>query len=216
MELFNKEPLDPVSKRRLYALLDYPDMMNEAEDKEVKQLYDSLKHEAFADNESKRFFRKIGKSIKKMVKGDKKRSRLIRLKKYLKCLIILFVALLPLNIYMDRYHVYLPNQTSEIFHAIRYNAEMIYDYAPNTYFILKILVTLLIGFIIVDCLLRRKDGKLISRVHCKAIGEGMTMNDMIRLKRRVMHYGVSDTAWFHPLREYGKRRSDDGSDDWGS
>ena len=203
MEFFgDRGHLDPVSKKRLYALLDDPERMNNANDTDVKQLYISLKQDAYGTEQGKVNFTRIDKSIKAMVKQDCKRWKTVTVNKHFKRIFLLTLVLFPIATLFEGVRLLFPTELSEVIPIVMYNLEVLYNHAPFGLSILCVMIASFFSFISLGILLRMWDRRLCRRIHCKAIGEDMNLNDVVHLKLNTVDFGVADAAWFYPLREY--------------
>ena len=181
-------------------------------DDEVKQIYNQLKENFYADKEGKKYFKNSKKIVKKMIKSDKKRTQLRHLKKGK----WLSVAALAYGIYLGierggvglTYVVQQPTQTTAEYlsYMIGGNIETYMQLIPQA--------DALIGAFALGCVLyasgktlvKIDDLKTMRRLMIQAVGENMTYSELNAVRQSLKGKGesVKDAMITYPLKDFGK------------
>ncbi len=174
------------------------------DDAEIKKLYKELKVKFYADKNDKKYFKKVKKNVKAMIKSDKKRTSLRYIQKAGKYAAIAGIILTPINIIREGYIGLTPTNVSEIIPVIEYNLTKLHNYAPNTE---SAMIAAALGIAVyagAKTAIKFKDLKTLRRLTCKVIAEELDVSDVIRLKKAVKEMGINDAKEYYPLAELCK------------
>ena len=197
---FDTSKLD-AEQREFWAVMNDPANLSNLDDAQIKQLYKELKVKFYADKEDKKYFKKVNKNVKAMIKSDKKRTNLRFVKKAGKYAAIAGIVLTPIQMFVEGYRPLRPTEVSEIIPILEYNLTKLHNYAPNTE---AVMIAAGLGIAVyagAKTVIKMQDMKTLRRLTCKVLAEELDLNDVIRLKKAVNEMGINDVKEFYPLAE---------------
>lgn len=184
------------------AVLTDPENVNTLDNEEIKKLYKELKVKYYADKDHKKYFKKVKKNVKAMIKSDKKRTKLRFIRKAGKYTAILgLIAAVWYDVKKYGYIPQLPRAVGDIYLAIRVNANIIHEYMP---LVERCLIACGLGIAVyagAKTAIKVQDLRTLRRMTCKVLAEELDLNDVIRLKKTVKEIGINDVEEFYPLAE---------------
>ncbi len=204
-------------QREFLAALENPKNINLLSDAEIKQLYKALKEKYYADKQDKKYFKKVNKNVKAMIKSDAKRTSLRHVKKAGKYVGILGIVGGNLKALTDGFFpVYaklenIGNYTiSQHFAALQYNLNMIHECSPVGEALLIAGALGIVAYAGSKVAIKVQDIKKLKRLSCKVLAEDLEVSDVIRLKKSVNEMGINDVIDFYPLNELcGEHKQND-------
>jgi len=189
-------------QREFVATMNDAENINNLSDAEIKQLYKELKVKFYADKDGKKYFKKVNKNVKAMIKSDKKRTNLRYVQKAGKYLGILSVVgtvgFLAKYRYMPEMF---PTSLQDISWFVKLNLSIINEYMPE---VENCLIACGLGVAVyagAKTAIKIQDLKTLRKIACKVLTEELDINDVIRLKKVVNEMGINDIKEFYPLAE---------------
>lgn len=188
-------------QREFCAVMADPQNLSKLDDAQIKQLYKELKVKFYADKDDKKYFKKVNKNVKAMIKSDKKRTNLRYIQKAGKYAAIAGIVLTPIQMIREGYRPYFPTAIEDIKPIFDYNITRLHEYAPNTE---AVMIAAGLGVAVyagAKTVIKLQDLKTLRRITCKVLAEELDINDVIRLKKAVNEMGINDVKEFYPLAE---------------
>lgn len=198
---FDTNKLD-AEQREFWAVMNDPANLSNLDDAQIKQLYKELKVKFYADKEDKKYFKKVNKNVKAMIKSDKKRTNLRFVKKAGKYASILGVvgsiAFLAKYRYVPEMF---PTTLQDMSWFVKLNLRIVHEYMPE---VENCMIACALGVAVyagAKTVIKMQDMKTLRRLTCKVLAEELDVNDVIRLKKAVNEMGINDVKEFYPLAE---------------
>ncbi len=205
---FRKAPrTDPENDERIQTLMNDPRALDDSDDAEIKRLYRIIKEESYAEETRKKRFGKIGRRVGKMIRADKKRTEFRHIRKYGKSLAISGLLIAVVFLVSKRYipKTY-PTSLGELGPFLSRHIGNIREYMPEVELGLQIFTVGLIMYIVAKTVIMIQDRRLKRRIVCKAVTEGLDVNEVVRLSVYARKRSIYDIADFYPLKELCKEK----------
>lgn len=204
-------------QREFLAALENPKNINLLSDAEIKQLYKALKEKYYADKQDKKYFKKVNKNVKAMIKSDAKRTSLRHVKKAGKYVGILGIVGGTLKAFADGFYpVYieiedmLDRTLNDYVRVFNYNNELLHQISPTGEALIIAGAIGIAAYAGSKVAIKVQDIKKLKRLSCKVLAEDLEVSDVIRLKKSVNEMGINDVIDFYPLNELcGEHKQND-------